>query len=77
MYNFSPKLISFCPLIEESPNEGWHELVSKGYIEYVRMGERDAVPGTRFRVNILGEQPTGDGVYSMHGYNKKVLQLGI
>ena len=44
---------------------------------HVRMGERDAGPGTRFRVNIFGEQPTGDGVYNMHGYNKKVLQLGI
>ena len=42
MYNFSPKLISFCPLIEESPNEGWHELVSKGYIEYIDNDEEEA-----------------------------------
>jgi hypothetical protein len=44
---------------------------------HVKMGERDAVPGTRFHVYITGKQPTGDGVYSMHEYNKKLLQLGI
>jgi len=37
----------------------------------VRMGERDTVPGTRFRVNIYSEQPTGDGVYNMHGPTRR------
>ena len=25
----------FCLLIQESPNEGWHEVVSKGQLEYI------------------------------------------
>jgi len=39
---FSHKLILSCyPLIQETPDEGWHELVSKGYIEYIDTEEEE------------------------------------
>lgn len=35
-------LICFCCLlIQETPDEGWHELVSKGYIEYIDTEEEE------------------------------------
>jgi hypothetical protein len=37
----SHKLLFFCPLIQETPDEGWHELVSKGYIEYIDTEEEE------------------------------------
>ena len=42
VHNFSYKLLlSFCPLIQETPDEGWHELVSKGFIEYIDTEEEE------------------------------------
>jgi hypothetical protein len=30
VYNFAPKfLLPFCALVQESPKEGWHELIPK------------------------------------------------
>jgi hypothetical protein len=34
---------------------------------HVKLGELDAVLDTRFRVNIAGEEPTGDGVLQQEG----------
>jgi hypothetical protein len=44
MYVFSYASVinlSCCLLVQETPDEGWHELVSKGYIEYIDTEEEE------------------------------------
>jgi DNA-directed RNA polymerase beta subunit len=34
-------LLSYCVVIQETPDEGWHDLVAKGFIEYIDTEEEE------------------------------------
>ena len=42
MYLFScAPIIIYCVVIQETPDEGWHDLVAKGFIEYIDTEEEE------------------------------------
>lgn len=35
------RILSYCMVIQETPDEGWHDLVAKGFIEYIDTEEEE------------------------------------